>query len=152
MNLTIVITHSIQQWRTIAQLKWKIQKLELKPHLSFLWTYTILAEITLGTFIDQLLVRIVAIFTLKVVFHFLNESKGVWVIVKCINTSKLKIWVLPKNTFRMCKITAISTIVEPISWVTFFFTNISIIFTWVIFRCITKSEGMLILFIPCGLW
>lgn len=90
----------------------KNTKTRIKPCLSFLWTYTMLAEITLGTFIDQLLTRIVAIFTLRVVFCFLNESKGVWVIVKRINTSKIKIWVFPKNTFGMCRITAMSTIVK----------------------------------------
>ena len=48
----------------------------------------------------------------------------------------------------MSKITTIYTVVEPLFWVSFFFTYITIIFTRVIFSSITKNEGMLMLFVP----
>ena len=70
-------------------------------------------EITLGTLIKQLCARKTTMITFKVVFSFLNESKGVWVKGKFICTSKLDIWVFPENTFGMCRITAICTIIEP---------------------------------------
>ena len=109
-------------------------------------------DITLGTFIKQLCASITTEVTFEVVFSFLNESKGVWVTIKFVYTSKLDIWIFSKNTFGMCRIIAICTIVEPMLWVAFFFTNITIIFTRVIFSSIIESEGMLMLFVPCGLW
>ena len=109
-------------------------------------------EITLGTLIKQPYASTTTILTFKVIFSFLNESKGVWVTFKLVCTSKLDIWLIPKNTFGMYRIIAICTIVEPMLWVAFFFTNITIIFTGVIFRSITESEGMLMLYVPCGLW
>ncbi|KAM4119208.1 hypothetical protein ACJW30_03G042000 [Castanea mollissima] len=108
-------------------------------------------EITLSTLIDQLFTRIITFVTLRVVFSFFNESKGVWVIVKCVSTSKLVIWVFSKNTFGMCRITTIYTIVKPMLWDSFFFTNITVIFTRVIFSSVTESEGMFMLPISCGM-
>ena len=108
-------------------------------------------EITLGTLIKQLYASTTTTVTFKVVFSFLNQSKGVWVKGKFICTSKLDNWVFPKNTFGMYRIIAIYTIVEPMLWVAFFFTNITVIFTGVIFSSIRKSEEMLLLFVPCGL-
>jgi hypothetical protein len=86
------------------------------------------------------------------VFSFLNESKGVWVPVKFVSNSKLAIWVFPNYTLGMSRITALCTIVEPMVWVSFFFTYITVIFTRVIFSSIRESEGMLMLFVPCGKW
>ena len=108
-------------------------------------------EITLGTLIDKLFARIPAIVTSRVVFSFLNENKRVWVTVKCVNTSKLTIWGFPKNTFRMSRVIAIYTIVEPLLWVSFFFTYITVIFTRGIFSSITESERMFMLFVTCGM-
>jgi hypothetical protein len=62
------------------------------------------------------------------------------------------IWVFPKNTLEMSRIIAIFTVVEPMLWVSFFFTDITVIFTRVIFRSTIQSEGMLMLFVPCGKW
>ena len=45
-------------------------------------------EITLATLIDQLFSRTITSITLRVIFDFLNESKGMWVIDKCADTSK----------------------------------------------------------------
>ena len=104
-------------------------------------------EITLGTFIKQLCASITTVVTFEVVFSFLNESKGVWVKGKFICTSKLDIWVIPKNTFGMYRIIGICTVVEPMFWVAFFFTDITIIFSGVMFSSITESEGMLMLFV-----
>ena len=113
-------------------------------------------EITLGTLVDQLFARTL---TLRVAFDFLNESKGVSMAVNVLAPPNqwslymlLEIWVLANNAFGMCRITAIFTIVEPMLWVTFFFTNITIIFIGIIFSSITESKGMLMLIVPCGLW
>ena len=70
-------------------------------------------QITLGTLIKQLYASTITAVTFKVIFSFLNESKGVWVTVKFVCTSKLDIWVFPKNTFEMYRIIAICTIIEP---------------------------------------
>ena len=70
--------------------------------------------------------------------------------VKSISISKLHILVIPKNTFRMSKIATIYTIIKPMLGVSFFFTDITIIITRVIFNNITKSKGMLMLFVPCS--
>ena len=117
-----------------------------------MYTTQMAVEITLGILIKPLCASITTVVTFEVVFSFLNESKGVWVTVKFVCTSKLDIWLFPKNTFGMCRIIAICTIVEPMLWVAFFFTNITIIFIGVIFSSIIESEGMLMLFVPCGLW
>ena len=109
-------------------------------------------EITLGTLIKQLCASKTTMITFKVVFSFLNESKGVWVKGKFICTSKLDIWVIPKNTFGMYRIIGICTVVEPMLWVAFFFTDITVIFIGVIFSGIMESEGMLMLFVPCSLY
>ncbi|KAL4600593.1 hypothetical protein ACB092_11G210100 [Castanea dentata] len=106
----------------------------------------------MGTLIDQLFARKTTFVTWRVTFSFLNERIGVSVTIKCLIPSLLHIWIFPKNTFGMCRISAIYTVVEPMVWVSFFFTNITIIFTRVIFSCITESEGMLMLFVPCSLW
>ena len=90
-------------------------------------------EITLGTLIKRLCASMTTKVTFKVVFSFLNESKGVWVKGKFICTSKLHIWVISKNIFGMYRIIGICTIVEPMLWIVFFFTYITIIFTGVIF-------------------
>ena len=111
-----------------------------------------LVKITLDMLIKPLCASITTIVTFEMAFSFLNESKGVWVTVKFVCTSKFDIWVFPKNTFGMYRIITIFTIVEPMLWVAFFFTNITIIFTGVIFSSITESEGMLMLFVPCSLW
>ena len=113
-------------------------------------------EIILGTLVDQLFARTI---TSSVAFYLLNESKGVWVMVNVLAPPNwwplyvlLVIWIFPKNTFGMCKIIAICTIIEPMLWVAFFFTNITIIFTRVIFNIIKESKVVLILFVLCGLW
>jgi len=129
-----------------------MQKLELKPHLSFLYAIEVDIEITWHTLIDQLFARTTTFVTWRVIFSFLNESKGVLVTIKCVSASKLQIWVFPKNTFGMCKISAIYTVVELMVWVSFFFTDIIVIFTRIIFSFMTESEGMLMLFVPCDLW
>ena len=108
-------------------------------------------EITLSTLMKTLCASITTSVTFKVIFSFLNESKGVWVTVKFVCTSKLDIWI-PNNTFGMCRIIAICTIVETMLWLSFFFTYITIIFTGVIFSSITESERMLMLIVPYGLW
>ena len=64
-------------------------------------------EITLDTLVDVLFTRIITSVTWRMVFRFLNKSKGVWVTGKCVNTFKLVFWVFPKNTFGMSRITAI---------------------------------------------
>jgi len=64
----------------------------------------------------------------------------------------LEIWVFAKNTFGMCRIITICAIVKPILWISFFFTNITIIFLKVIFNGITESKGMLMLLVPSDLW
>ena len=80
-------------------------------------------EITLGTLQEKLTARITT-----TIFSFLNESKGLWVNINCVSISKPKIWI------------------------SFFFIDITIIFIRVIFNSIIKSEGMLMLFVPCGIW
>ena len=45
-------------------------------------------EITLSTLINQLFTRTITSITLRVIFDFLNESKGVWMTEKCVSTSK----------------------------------------------------------------
>ena len=96
--------------------------------------------------IDPLFARTRAPITWRMVFSFFNESKGVLVV------EKLVIWVFLQNTFEMSRITAICTVIEPMLWVSFFFTNITIVFTRIIFSSITKSEVMLMLFVSCGKW
>ena len=110
----------------------------------------------MGTSVNQLFTRTI---TLRVVFCFLNKHKEVWVTLnvlappnRCPLHVLLGIWVFPKNTFGMCKITTICTIIEPMLWISFFFTDITIIFIGVIFSSIIKSEGMLILFVSYNLW
>lgn len=68
-----------------------MQKLELKPHLSFLYTIEVDIEITWHTLIDQLFARTTTFVTWRVIFSFLNESKGVLVTIKCESASKLQI-------------------------------------------------------------
>ena len=45
-------------------------------------------EITLSTLINQLFTRTITSITSRVIFDFLNESKGVWMTEKCVSTSK----------------------------------------------------------------
>jgi hypothetical protein len=52
----------------------------------------------------------------------------------------------------MGRISAIFTIVEPMLRVSFFFTDITVIFTRIIFSSIRESEGMFMLFVPCSKW
>ena len=70
-------------------------------------------EITWGTSIDQLFARKTTFGTWRVIFSFLNEKKGVSVTIKCLRASLLLIWVFPENTFGMCRISAICTVVKP---------------------------------------
>ena len=93
--------------------KSSIEKKNLKPHFLIPYTTIVPIEITLGTLIDQLFTRSTTIVTFRVVFSFLNENKWVWVTLKCVSNSKQAIWVFPKNTIGMSRITAICTVVEP---------------------------------------
>ena len=109
-------------------------------------------EIALGALKNQLFTRLMAFVAWRRIFHFLNQSNVVWVPGILVNISKAAIWVFSKNTLEMSNIIAIFTIIEPMFWVSFFFIDITVIFTRVIFRSKIQSEGMLMLFVPYGKW
>ena len=112
---------------------------------------TVYIEIALGALKNQLFTRLMAFVAWKRIFHFLNQSNGMWVKVIFVSNTKLvAIWVFPKNTFEMSGIIAIFTVIEPMLWVLFFFTDIAIIFPRVIFKSTIQNEGMLMLFVPYG--
>ncbi len=107
-------------------------------------------EIALGALINQLFTRLMAFVAWRRIFHFLNQSNVVWVLGKFVKTSKTAIRVFPKNTLEMSRIIAIFTVVKPMLWVLLFFTDIAVIFSRIIFTSTIQSEGMLMLFVPCG--
>ena len=96
-------------------------------------------DITRGTCIGYIMARITTrVTTMKAILSLLNKSKGMLVDGGCVSSPELNISVvfqlvieeLFKNTFGMSRITTFFTIVKPMFWVvSFFLTNIAIIFT-----------------------
>ena len=142
-------------------LDWSWMPLTSFSHLAYAPVVKI--DITHGTCIGYIMARITTPVTMmKAVLSLLNKSKGMLVDGGYISASELNIsvvfpwviWRLFKNTFDMSRIITFFTLVEPMLWVvSFFLTNIAIIFTWVIFsNIITKGKWVLVLFVLYGVW
>ena len=93
-------------------------------------------DITCGTCIGYIPARSTTLVTMmRAVLSLLNKSKGILVDAKCLSAPELNIsqvspYELSQNTFGMSRIITFFTIVEPMLWVvSFFLTNIAIIFT-----------------------
>ena len=72
--------------------------------------------------------------------------------INCVGISKPKICEFPENTIGMSRIATICTIIEPMLLFSFFFTDVAVIFTRVVFNSITKSKGVFMMFVPSGIW